>query len=48
MLLAAAVLVVVSLATRAPPVAVQDLVSSLRYPREADGHGAPDARRAAP
>jgi cation/acetate symporter len=48
MLVAAAVLVAVSLATRAPPVAVQDLVASLRYPREADGHGALDARRAAP
>lgn len=47
MLLAAAVLVGVSLATKAPPVAVQDLVSSLRYPREADLHGAAGARRAA-
>ena len=35
MLVASAVLVGVSLATRAPPRAVQDLVASLRYPREA-------------
>jgi cation/acetate symporter len=48
MLVAAAVLVCVSLATRAPPMPVQDLVSSLRYPREADAHGVLDARRAAP
>jgi cation/acetate symporter len=41
MLVAAAVLVGVSLATRAPPVAVQDLVASLRYPRETDPHGGP-------
>ncbi|HET7824833.1 MAG TPA: cation acetate symporter, partial [Anaeromyxobacter sp.] len=36
-LVAAAALVGVSLATAAPPKAVQDLVASLRYPREADG-----------
>jgi cation/acetate symporter len=47
MLVASAVLVGVSLATKAPPVAVQDLVSSLRYPRESDIHGAVAARRAA-
>jgi cation/acetate symporter len=47
MLVASAVLVAVSLATRAPPQPVQDLVSSLRYPREADGPGGLDARRAA-
>jgi cation/acetate symporter len=45
-LVAAAVLVGVSLATAAPPKAVQDLVGSLRYPREADGP-ALDPRRAA-
>ncbi len=46
MLVATAVLVGVSLATRAPPAAVQDLVASLRYPRETD-RGPLDARRAA-
>jgi cation/acetate symporter len=35
-LLATAVLVAVSLATAAPPQAVQDLVASLRYPRDGD------------
>src|SRR5512144_1814702 len=45
MLVAAAVLVGVSLATRAPPRAVQDLVASLRYPREAAPTAAPGARR---
>jgi cation/acetate symporter len=44
-LVAAAVLVAVSLATRAPPRAVQDLVASLRYPREAPPDAAPGARR---
>jgi cation/acetate symporter len=39
-LVASAVLVGVSLATRAPPRAVQDLVASLRYPREAAPSGA--------
>jgi cation/acetate symporter len=47
MLLATAVLVGVSLATQAPPAAVQDLVASLRYPREADPFGGSlDPRRA--
>jgi cation/acetate symporter len=46
MLVAAAALVGVSLATAAPPAAVQDLVASLRYPREADPHGALDRRAA--
>ena len=41
MLVAFAVLVGVSLATQAPPREVQDLVASLRYPREA----APRRRR---
>lgn len=45
-LVAFAVLVAVSLATKAPPQAVQDLVASLRYPREAGSRaGAPGARR---
>ena len=39
----AAVLVAVSLATRAPPQAVQDLVASLRYPRESAPAGRPAA-----
>ena len=39
----AAVLVVVSLATRAPPQGVQDLVASLRYPREPAPAGRPAA-----
>ncbi len=47
-LVAATVLVGVSLATRAPPRAVQDLVASLRYPREAAPPGAPGARRSFP
>jgi cation/acetate symporter len=47
-LVAAAVLVGVSLATRAPPRAVQDLVASLRYPREAPPAAAPGARRTFP
>lgn len=48
MLVATAVLVGVSLATQAPPAAVQDLVASLRYPREADPFGGSlDPRRAA-
>ncbi len=47
-LVAATVLVGVSLATRAPPRAVQDLVASLRYPREAAPPGAPGARRGFP
>jgi len=46
MLLAFAVLVGVSLATAAPPREVQDLVGSLRYPREAEaGEAEPAARR---
>jgi cation/acetate symporter len=45
MLVAFAVLVGVSLATRAPPREVQDLVASLRYPREAGPPSAAAARR---
>jgi cation/acetate symporter len=45
MLLAAAVLVVVSLATQAPPRDVQELVASLRYPREAKPQAAGSGRR---
>jgi cation/acetate symporter len=45
MLLAVAVLVAVSLATAAPPQDVQELVASLRYPREAKGQGAGGGRR---
>jgi cation/acetate symporter len=45
MLVAAAVLVAVSLATRAPPREVQELVASLRYPREAAPGAASAARR---
>jgi cation/acetate symporter len=44
MLVASAVLVGVSLATRAPPREVQELVASLRYPREA-APSSPAARR---
>jgi cation/acetate symporter len=44
-LLAAAVIVVVSLATAAPPREVQDLVASLRYPRQAAGAERSSARR---
>ncbi len=44
MLVAFAVLVGVSLATRAPPREVQDLVASLRYPREAAPSTAAAAR----
>jgi cation/acetate symporter len=44
-LVATTVLVGVSLATRAPPRAVQDLVASLRYPREASPSAASSARR---
>ncbi|HEX9052877.1 MAG TPA: sodium:solute symporter family protein [Anaeromyxobacter sp.] len=47
-LVAATVLVAVSLATRAPPRAVQELVASLRYPREAAAPAAPGARRTFP
>jgi hypothetical protein len=39
------VLVAVSLATRAPPREVQELVASLRYPREAAPGAASAARR---
>ena len=45
MLVAVAVLVAVSLVTVAPPKPVQDLVASLRYPREAQPPGAPAGRR---
>jgi cation/acetate symporter len=45
MLLAFAVLVGVSLVTKAPPREIQDLVASLRYPREAAPAGASPARR---
>ncbi len=46
-LVASAILVAVSLATKAPPQAVQDLVASLRYPREARSRdAAPGASRA--
>ncbi len=49
MLLASAVLVAVSLATKAPPREVQDLVASLRYPREAAPRPAePGARHVLP
>lgn len=48
MLVAAAVLVGVSLATKAPPAAVQDLVASLRLPREIEPAGPLGTRRAAP
>ena len=48
MLLAFAVLVGVSLATKAPPREVQDLVASLRYPREAAPSAAAAARRTFP
>jgi cation/acetate symporter len=44
MLVATAVLVAVSLATAAPPADVQELVGSLRYPREARAD-APGGRR---
>lgn len=48
-LLASAVLVGVSLATRAPPREVQELVASLRYPREASPAAtAPGVRRVLP
>jgi cation/acetate symporter len=47
-LVAATVLVGVSLATRAPPRAVQELVASLRYPREAAPPATPGARRTFP
>jgi cation/acetate symporter len=45
MLVAFAVLVAVSLVTRAPPREVQELVASLRYPREAAPAGATPAQR---
>jgi cation/acetate symporter len=45
MLLATAVLVAVSLATAAPPRDVQELVASLRYPREAKAQPAGGGRR---
>jgi cation/acetate symporter len=45
MLLAFAVIVAVSLATAAPPREVQELVASLRYPREAHEVGRPVAGR---
>lgn len=45
MLVAFAVLVGVSLVTEAPPREVQELVASLRYPREAASAGASTARR---
>ncbi len=45
MLLAFAVIVAVSLATAAPPREVQELVASLRYPREAHEAGGPSAGR---
>jgi cation/acetate symporter len=45
MLLATGVLVAVSLVTLAPPRGVQDLVASLRYPREAKPQGAGGGRR---
>jgi cation/acetate symporter len=45
MLLAAGVLVIVSLATEAPPRDVQELVASLRYPREAKSQAAGGGRR---
>ena len=45
MLLAFAVIVGVSLATAAPPREVQELVASLRYPREAHDAGGPSAGR---
>jgi cation/acetate symporter len=45
MLLAFGVIVVVSLATAAPPREVQDLVASLRYPRESGAGGAAPGRR---
>ncbi len=45
MLVAFAVLVGVSLATAAPPQHVQDLVASLRYPREAEAGGPPASAR---
>jgi cation/acetate symporter len=45
MLVAVAVLVSVSLLTEAPPREVQELVASLRYPREAQPPAAPGARR---
>ena len=41
MLVAFAVLIAVSLATRAPPGEVQELVASLRYPRETEPRGGP-------
>lgn len=44
MLLNVAVLVSVSLATRAPPQAIQDLVAGLRHPREAAGLAARSPR----
>ncbi len=47
-LVAATVLVSVSLATRAPPRAVQELVASLRYPREATPPPTASARRTFP
>lgn len=46
-LLATAVLVGVSLATRAPPREVQELVASLRYPRQATPAAAPGGARRA-
>jgi cation/acetate symporter len=48
MLVAFATLVAVSLATRAPPAEVQDLVASLRYPREAATRGAAGRRAVQP
>ncbi len=48
MLVASTVLVGVSLATRAPPREVQDLVASLRYPREATPAAAEGTRRSFP
>jgi cation/acetate symporter len=45
MLLATGVLVAVSLATPAPPQHVQDLVASLRYPREAKAQASGSGRR---
>jgi cation/acetate symporter len=45
MLIAVGVLVAVSLATPAPPREVQELVGSLRYPREAQPQGSATGRR---
>jgi len=45
MLIAVGVLVAVSLATAAPPREVQELVGSLRYPREAQPQGSATGRR---